>query len=97
MTLYEAGIAKIDAKLVLAEEHYINCSNFLFDSDTELMLEYRRLAGVAKNAYQVFGNNPSSPAISNLTGAATQNYFDCMMAGMKANVAFWDTYQYEFQ
>lgn len=97
MTMYQAGVAKIDNELELAEGHYQACSAFLLDSDIELMAQYRRLAGLARSAYEIYESNQSNAAKNNIYGAAAQNKEDCMINEFTARSEFWSTYQAVFQ
>lgn len=93
MSYYSAAALKTQNDIDLVEGHYTACVNLLTDDDITLMDEYRRLAGLVKNAYTTLAGTPTDAALANITGAAIQNSADCSLNEMTASAFFWNTYQ----
>lgn len=95
MSYYSATVARTQDELEIAEGHYQVCdaAGVLTQEDVQLMAEYRRLAGLVKQAYTVLDGDPTEMAIRNVTGAAIQNAVDAMTNELTAGARFWEAYR----
>lgn len=73
------------------EGRYKNCkaAGLTDDGDWEMMLEYRRLYGLASSILSEFISGSNSSFISSVMGAASQNAHDSSVLLWDAGVAFW--------
>lgn len=73
------------------EGRYKNCkaAGLTDDGDWEMMLEYRRLYGLASGILSEFISGANSSFISSVMGAASQNSHDSSILLWDAGIAFW--------
>lgn len=94
-TFLEATKEMLSTSLMLVEDHYSSCREYLSDDDIALVSEYRRLNSLAISHMESISSG-SQLTISNIQSVAFQAYMDCSGHIMDVNNRIWGEYQSYF-